>query len=145
MQHDFVFPSLIRGRIKFSTPLNLSMSWDCIKQQNMVGGGKEPACQCRRPKRHGVNPWVGKIPWRRAQQPTPVPAESHGQRSLAAYSPWGRKDSDTTERHTHTHTPCTNQQAFHFCSFFLISVSTVPFPCGYTHTSLWLLTVGSQV
>ena len=97
MQHDFVFPSLIRGRIKFSTPLNLSMSWDCIKQQNMVGGGKEPACQCRRPKRHGVNPWVGKIPWRRAQQPTPVPAESHGQRSLAAYSPWGRKDSDTTE------------------------------------------------
>ena len=40
------------------------------------------------------------IPWRRAWQPTPVflPGESHGQRSLAGYSPWGRKESDTTER-----------------------------------------------
>jgi len=34
--------------------------------------GKEPACQCRRPKIPGFNPWVGKIPWRRAWQPTPV-------------------------------------------------------------------------
>ena len=48
----------------------------------------------------GFDPWVGKIPWRRAWQPTPVflPGESHGQRSLAGYSPWGRKESDTTER-----------------------------------------------
>ena len=44
--------------------------------------------------------WVGKIPWRRARQPTPVflPGESHGQRSLAGYSPWDRKELDTTER-----------------------------------------------
>ena len=50
---------------------------------------KEPACQHRRPKRSGFNSWVGKIPWRRAQQPTPVflPGESHGQRSLTGYSP----------------------------------------------------------
>ena len=34
--------------------------------------GKEPACQRRRRKRHGFHPWVGKIPWRRAWQPTPV-------------------------------------------------------------------------
>ena len=33
--------------------------------------GKEPACQCRRPKRLGFNPWVKKIPWRRAWQPSP--------------------------------------------------------------------------
>ena len=33
--------------------------------------GKEPAYQCRRRKSHGFNPWVGKIPWRRARQPTP--------------------------------------------------------------------------
>ena len=33
---------------------------------------KEAACQCRRHKRHGFDPWVGKIPWRRAWQPTPV-------------------------------------------------------------------------
>jgi len=43
---------------------------------------------------------VGKIPWRRAWQPAPVflPGESHGQRSLAGYSPWGHKESDTTEQ-----------------------------------------------
>ena len=48
---------------------------------------------------------VGKIPWRRAWQPTPVflPGESHRQRSLAGHSPWGGKESDTTERLTHTH------------------------------------------
>ena len=46
------------------------------------------------------NPWVGKIPWRRTwQQPTPVflPGESHGQKSLAGYSPQGCTESDTTE------------------------------------------------
>ena len=60
--------------------------------------------QCRRP---GFDPWVGKIPWRRKCQPALVflPGESHGQRSLVGYSPWGHKDSDTTEQlsvHTHT-------------------------------------------
>jgi len=45
-----------------------------------------------------TDPQVGKIPWRRAWQPTPVflPGESHGQGSLAGYSPWGCKESDTT-------------------------------------------------
>ena len=40
--------------------------------------------------RHGFNPWVRKIRWRRAWQPIPVflSVESHGQRSLAGYSPW---------------------------------------------------------
>ena len=56
-------------------------------------GGKEPACQCqgRRRKRHRFNPWVGKIPWRRKWEPIPVflLGKSHGQRSLAGYSPWG--------------------------------------------------------
>ena len=56
--------------------------------------------QCRRPE---LNPWVWKIPWRREWQPTLVflPGKSHGQRSLAGYSPWGRKKSDTTEKLTH--------------------------------------------
>ena len=41
-------------------------------------------------------------PWRRKWLPTPVflPGESHGQRSLAGYSPWGRKQSNTNERLT---------------------------------------------
>ena len=48
---------------------------------------------------HGFNPWVGKTPWRREQLPTPVflPGEFQGQRSLAGSSPWGYKESDTTE------------------------------------------------
>ena len=43
--------------------------------------------------------WVGKIPWRRKWQPTPVclPEKSCGQRSLVGYSPWGCKESDVTE------------------------------------------------
>ena len=59
---------------------------------------KNLPCQCRR-HRLGFDPWVGKIPWRRKWQPTPVflPEEFHGQRSLAACSPWGHKESDKTE------------------------------------------------
>ena len=58
---------------------------------------KESACQSRRQKRHRFNTWVGKIPWRRKWQPTPVllPGESHGQRSLVGYSPWGHENSQT--------------------------------------------------
>ena len=46
------------------------------------------------------DPWVGKIPWRRKWQPTPglLPGKPHGLRILVGYSPWGRKESDTTER-----------------------------------------------
>ena len=46
------------------------------------------------------DPWVGKIPWRREWQPTPVllPGKSHGWRSLAGYSPWGHRESEMTER-----------------------------------------------
>ena len=51
--------------------------------------------QCRRHGRRGLDPWVGKIPWRRESLPTPVfwPGEFHG-----LYSPWDRKESDMTER-----------------------------------------------
>ena len=57
--------------------------------------------QCRRP---GFNPWIKKIPWRTAWQPTTMflPGESHGQRSLAGCSPRLGKDLDMTERLTHT-------------------------------------------
>ena len=55
--------------------------------------GKESACNA------GFNPWVEKIAWRRERQPTLVflPGEFPGQRSLAGYSPWVRKESDTIE------------------------------------------------
>jgi len=65
--------------------------WNCHPFLGFPGGvsGKKPASQCRRHKRLRFDPWVGKIPWRRAWQPTLVflPEESHGQRSLAGYSP----------------------------------------------------------
>ena len=54
----------------------------------------------------GFNPWVGKVPWRRKWQSTPVLllGKSYGQRSLVGYSPRGHKESDTTERlHFHFH------------------------------------------
>ena len=67
--------------------------------------GKESTCQCRRCRRWRFNPWAGKIPWRRKWKPAPVflPGESHGQRSLVGYSPWGHKQSDMSERLSSTH------------------------------------------
>ena len=53
--------------------------------------------QCGRP---GFDSWVRNIPWRRKWQSTPahLPGKSHGRRSLRGYSPWGHKESDTTEQ-----------------------------------------------
>ena len=64
--------------------------------------GKESVCQCRR---CGFSPWVRKIPWREAWQPTPVflPGKSYGQRSLVDHSLWDWKESDTIKQLT-THT-----------------------------------------
>jgi len=85
---------------------------------------KEPDCQRRRCKRNGFDPWVGKIPWRRAWQPTPVflPGESYGE------SPWWAiihrvAQSRTRLRRlsTHSHDPlyfCGDSCSFSF--FFMI-------------------------
>ena len=61
---------------------------------------KDSTCQCRRHRRCEFNPWVGKIPRRKKWQPTPVflPEKFHGRRSLVSYSPWDRKESDTTKQ-----------------------------------------------
>ena len=70
-----------------------------------IGKGVCQGClHCSRP---GFDPWVGKIPWRRKWQPTPVflPGKSHGLRSLVGYRPWTCKVWDTTEQ-------------LHFLSFF---------------------------
>ena len=75
---------------------------ECAVWMQLLGlprwvSGKESACHCRR---HEFDPWLRKIPWRREWQPTPVtlPGKSHGQRSLAGYSPWGHKELDTTQQ-----------------------------------------------
>ena len=62
--------------------------------------GKEPTSHCRRHKRRGFNPWVGKIPWRRAGQTTPVflPGEHPmEQGAFAGYDAWGCEELDTPE------------------------------------------------
>ena len=69
---------------------------------------------------------VGKIPWRRKWQPTPVflPGKSHGQRSLEGYSPWGPKGLDTTKHArscTHTQDTSPESQSPHRCSVFIFS------------------------
>ena len=58
--------------------------------------GKEYACSVG----DLFDPWVGKIPWRKTWQPTPVflLENPHGQRSLVGYSPWGLKESNTNEK-----------------------------------------------
>ena len=56
-------------------------------------------------KNQNFDPWILKIPWRRKWQPTPVflPGESHGQRSLAGYNSWSRKESDASESNLSLH------------------------------------------
>ena len=94
-------------------------------------GGKDSPCQSKRHKRHGFDPWVRKIPWRRKWQHNPVllPGKFHGHRSLAGYSPRGHKESDTTE-HRHTDSHCRS-----LCSLNTWS----PLTCFYfTLCSRWI-------
>ena len=77
-------------------PTRLLRPWDFSRQEYWSGvplpsppygaSGKEPTCQSRRHKRHGYDPWVRKIPWRRKWQSTLIclPGKSHGQWRLAA-------------------------------------------------------------
>ena len=60
------------------------------------GHAKEPTCQCRRPKGQGFKPWEDPLEEEMTTQVF-LPGKSHGQRSMAVYSPLGRKESDMTE------------------------------------------------
>ena len=63
-------------------------------------GVKNLPASTGRQRRHGFNPWIVKVTWRRKWQPTPIflPGKSCGQRNLAGYSPQDCKELDTTER-----------------------------------------------
>ena len=90
---------IVHGVAESDTTEWLSRSY--ILHVGFPGGtsGKEPACQCRRHKRWGLDPWFGKIPWGRHGNPLQYSCleNLHGQRSLVGYSLWGLKESDTTE------------------------------------------------
>ena len=92
--------------------INRAFNHHLLHSMGLPGGasGKEPACQCKRHKRLWLHSWVGKMPWRRAQQPTPVflPGESRGQKSLLDYSPLGHRESDTPEATWHSTAKETN-------------------------------------
>ena len=72
------------------SPVSAPGDSECVSLADLPNRGDQP------------EPAVRQIPWRREWLPTPVflPGESHGQRSLAGYSPQGRKESDRTERLT---------------------------------------------
>ena len=72
----------------------------CNKGSPGIGtSGKGLGCQCRGPQRHGFDPESGRSPGRGHGNPLQYfwPGESHGQRSMVGYSPWGYKESDMTE------------------------------------------------
>ena len=106
-------PELILPHTHISIQQHFETCW------GFSGGasGKEFTYQYRRYKRRRFDPWIGEIPWRRKWLSTTVflPGKSHGQRSLAGYSPWGCTELDTTE-HPHTYTrPAESQE---WISFF---------------------------
>ena len=112
-------------------------------QMDFVGlprwlSGKESTCQRRRCRRHMFNLWIRKIPWSRKWQPTPVflPGKSYRQRSLVGYSPWGRKESDMTER-LHL-TLVENYLDFNNCSHLVLAVCF--YICNYimNFVSKWI-------
>ena len=85
-------PATGEGRdVRESSQKRKHLSQTLNKGKSSSTNGKEPTGQCRRCKSCGFDPWVGRIPWRKSWQPTPVffPGESHGQSSLAGNSPWG--------------------------------------------------------
>ena len=87
-QEDLVQPEATQGWYNFGKYLSLSTKVALVVKNLPANAGDV-----------GSIPGSGKIPWRRAWQPTRVflPGESHGQSSLAGYSPWGCAELGMTE------------------------------------------------
>ena len=72
----------------------LKLRIQCNSRLGFPGGSVVKNTPANASSRHKFDPWVWKISWGRKWQPTPtfLPGKSHGQRSLAGYSPWGHKE-----------------------------------------------------
>ena len=88
---DSLQKTLMLGRIESRR----RRGWQRIRWLDDRINSRDMSLSKLRAKETWFDPWVRKILWRRAWQPTPVvlPEESHGQRSLVGYSPWGHKES----------------------------------------------------
>ena len=97
------------------------LEWGAIAFSIGGTGGKESTYQCRRCHWHRFDPWIRKLQWSRKWQPTPVflPGKSHGQRSLACYSPWGHTESDMSD---------------HACAHIWMKLSAVLHGPGHLYT-----------
>ena len=98
-------PSPVHTQPTVMCILGPSLHWSCSWYDDYLGfpggiSGKEPACQCGR---HGFDPWVRKIPWRRKWQPATYSCLENpmGREAWRAYSPWGRKRVRHNWSHTH--------------------------------------------
>ena len=80
-----------RGKLVF---INLCSLYTFMLDLPSGASGKERACQEMQVRSLG---WEGALVEGMAPTPVFLPGESHGQRSLVGYSPWGGKESDTTE------------------------------------------------
>ena len=114
--------------ISISEPIYLTMDFP-------NGSADRVRLQFRRRRKYRFNPFVGKIPWRRKWQLTPIflPGESHGQRSLADYSPWGCKELDTTE---YAHISHWTYLPPSLWNLFLTSLKILPLNHHFQHSPL---------
>ena len=97
-------PCIARQILNYSTTREVPKS-GCTFNSQCSGAlvGKNPPARAGDVRDTGSIPGWGRSPWRRACQPTVffLPGESHGHRNLVGYSPWGHKESDTTEASQH--------------------------------------------
>ena len=94
-------PGWMKHKLESRLPGEISIASDMQgfpKEKGFPGGSEGKAFACNTGDPSSI-PGLGRSPGE-GMQPTPVflPGKSHGQRSLVGYSPWGRKESDTTER-----------------------------------------------
>ena len=109
--------SWIHGVAKSRTWLSDWTDWIFLLNYSIIGflvlmcgcSGEESACQYKKCKKHGFDPWMGKISWDRRWWPPPVflPGKSHGQRSLTGYNLQGNRRVGHNWATEHTH-HCTN-------------------------------------